>query len=303
MTSNFELKGVWFLPDNKEKKIYGTLLFDQSKSTKLDLIGVFDEFSLLNKKIEYRIILGITSEGELITLYDCFVSNLKAISREDFSSTISEITTNYIFKGIHIDCVENMLFSKISCEIFNLDEWIGVSGFCQESTNQVQIGNGERKIQYKLPELPKFKIDKTCNGQFKFSVNNIGWTRFQKNVALNQNVEFQLDFDDKKDFKRLFNYIVRFQNFLILALNQATSIVSVKLAQDVNNSASIKVFFTNTSIQNSRKVKFDLQMLFDYQRINEDFSSIIQNWFSKYDLLEPSLNLLFDQFYKGKSLQ
>ena len=98
MTSNFELKGVWFLPYNKEKKIYGTLFYHQSKSTKLDLIGAFDELLLGSK---YEIILGITSEGELVTLYECYVSRCNVIRSEDYSTSTSEVTTNYILKGIH----------------------------------------------------------------------------------------------------------------------------------------------------------------------------------------------------------
>ena len=152
-----------------------------------------------------------------------------------------------------------------------------------------------------MPVLPKFKIDNTCTGQFKYSVNNLGWSRFQKNVALNQYVEFELDFKDKKKINKILFYIIRFQNFLILALNEATSFKSINLFQDVNNSTPIRVFLTNSLIQNSLEVKFDMQMLFDYQRINEDFPTIIQNWYSKYDILESSLDLIFDQFYKGNS--
>ena len=144
-----------------------------------------------------------------------------------------------------------------------------------------------------MPVLPKFKIDNTCTGQFKYSVNNLGWSRFQKNVALNQYVEFELDFKDKKKINKILFYIIRFQNFLILALNEATSFKSINLFQDVNNSTPIRVFLTNSLIQNSLEVKFDMQMLFDYQRINEDFPTIIQNWYSKYDILESSLDLIF----------
>ena len=40
-------------------------------------------------------------------------------------------------------------------------------------------------------------------------------------------------------------------------------------------------------------------MIFDYQRIQNEFPHIIKNWYSKYELLEPAFNLVFEQFYIG----
>ena len=40
-------------------------------------------------------------------------------------------------------------------------------------------------------------------------------------------------------------------------------------------------------------------MIFDYQRIKDDFPNLIKNWFSKYELLEPAFDLVFEQFYLG----
>ena len=65
---NFELKGIWWLPDNKENYIMGILKFNPEDGAYLELMGQLSGYD----ELEANIILGKTSDGKDITLYKCF---------------------------------------------------------------------------------------------------------------------------------------------------------------------------------------------------------------------------------------
>jgi hypothetical protein len=87
MIEEFEYKGRWWLPDDPEEKIDGTLSFTPGEGAVLDLIGSFENIKSTNykgsitkkvwagKPFEPEIVLGTSSDGKNITLHKCFVTN------------------------------------------------------------------------------------------------------------------------------------------------------------------------------------------------------------------------------------
>ena len=70
----FEYNGIWWLPENQDEKISGTLTFNTAEGAYLELIGSFKKIEDLNKVLNPNIILGITYNGKSITLYKCYES-------------------------------------------------------------------------------------------------------------------------------------------------------------------------------------------------------------------------------------
>ena len=75
---SFELNGIWWLPENENKKVSGTLKFDPVDGGSLELIGSFKEPQDLGKALEPKIILGIVSR-KIVTLYRCYERSQSAI--------------------------------------------------------------------------------------------------------------------------------------------------------------------------------------------------------------------------------
>ena len=86
MIKEFEYKGIWWLPDNPEKRISGTLRFTPNEGAILDLIGSFKDIKNINKTLEPEIVLGISSNGKNITLYKCIEKKL-SISSPGFQTS------------------------------------------------------------------------------------------------------------------------------------------------------------------------------------------------------------------------
>ncbi len=105
-----EYNGVWWLPDEPEKRFYGILKFTPSEGAILDLMGSFRDIKddILKHK-EYEIILGISSDGKYITLYKCFEIR-STISLPGITS--SSIYGEFVFVGFHFYKPEDIKFKK-----------------------------------------------------------------------------------------------------------------------------------------------------------------------------------------------
>src|SRR6185437_5447832 len=121
----FDLDGYWWLPENPQKTVAGTLHYSP-ESMHLDLIGSFSDMKTSLTKFEYPIILGFSTNGKPITLYKSYSSKF-SMSHPSLPS--SSYVVLQLFIGHHFQKEEDMKFSKISSHLTHFDEWVGVSGF------------------------------------------------------------------------------------------------------------------------------------------------------------------------------
>ncbi|GAH82953.1 unnamed protein product, partial [marine sediment metagenome] len=208
----------------------------------------------------------------------------------------------------HVNSPDELMFDHISAEIFNLDEWVGKSGFINLRPDFEKIKRHEISVEYKLPESIDFEIDNQSSGKFNFVANQPGLFRYQKSVSIRQRVQFQVDTKPEKSIKDLLSYVFSFQNLLILALYRSTYPLSIILRGERHKEElpdikpyrkNIELYISTSNFKENDKPQFDLEMLFSYRLIREKFPQIIKNWFAKYGLLKPAFNLLFEQFYNG----
>ncbi len=314
MTERFKITGEWFMPTNKENRVYGILSFDPIEGTELELYG-----SLLGDKFQpeftnQEIILGITSNGEQITLYSCTMTKFEGAAvfvKGESGKPSTTYSVDYLLKGLHVQDSTELVFNQISSDLFNLGEWIGISGFDQINNFFIDTSKKDiTKIEYKLPENIEFQINNNTKGKFIFRVKQSDHTRYQKAVTVSQSVEFQVISDNEKSMSELLKDLFTFQGFLSLALYKSTYPLSITLSgekhkRDCGNGEfyrkAIKLYLSFRNFKPNEKPKIDKEMIFSYWKIKSDFSSIIYNWYSKYELLEPAFDLVFEQFYNGNS--
>lgn len=310
MTEDFKIIGEWFLPSNPEKRIHGTLEFIREEGITLEIYGSLTSDVVLPEFNDQEIILGLTSKSKQITLCSCnMVKSGGATLVQGRESGKSSVTYSilYALEGLYVNDSSELLFDKVSCEIFNLDEWVGISGFNMKPDFE-KIKNREINVNYKLPEPIDFKIDNDANGRFNFTANYPGLSRYQKAINITQRVHFEVETKTEKKIRDLISYIFSFQNFLILAFYRSTYPLRIKLFGENHKETlidgktykkTIELFFSSSNMDKVSKAKLDYDMLFTYRGIQDKFPDIIQNWYEKYELLEPAFNLVFEQFYNG----
>lgn len=307
--SSFELKGEWFLPNNKEQRISGNLNFNPNIGVRLELSGDFKEANILKgRKEDFDIILGITSDNKKITLYRCSETSHSKNFGENRIIELTNYTVLYMFKGIHASCKEELMFNKISARIFNLDEWLGIFGL-SKYTMPSEENEYTIDINYKLPTKIKFEIDATTTGCFNFIINYpVMLGSFTKKIHLNQFAKLEFDFRKGLDIYEAINYLSSFQSFLTFALYESTAIKSIEVYSDQYldeyepdkyAQVPIEVFYKPFSNGNV-ELKHRMFMLFTYKSIQKEFPSIIKKWYSNKELLGSCIDLVFEQFHNKR---
>jgi len=311
MTEELTIKGEWFLPKSKEHRVHGTLTYHPQDGTDLELYGSLDGEDFFPQFKDEEIILGLTSDSKQVTLYSCNMTKsggATLVQGEESGKPSVAYSIRFALIGFHADTLADIKFNRISSEIFNLGEWVGITGFKRDPTDFEKLKRHEITVEYKLPEAIEFQLNKEAKGRFNFIANHPGFSRYQKTINITQRVEFQVDINEEKNIDELLTYVISFQNFLTLALYKSTYPLSIKLSGDRHKkeyadgktyNKSITLLFSSSNFKKSETPKFDLDMIFNYHLIKADFPKIISNWFSKYELLEPAFDLVFEQFYNG----
>ncbi|MEZ4722358.1 MAG: hypothetical protein R2813_10845 [Flavobacteriales bacterium] len=316
MGAEFEIKGQWWTPSSPEYRVHGTLTFHPTKGSRLEVFGNVSPSKSphpFNFKFENHVlILGLSSDSKLVTLYKCWQQNVGGgtlVSNQE--SGIPPITyiVHYVLVGIHALAEKDLAFDTIVVEPFNLGEWVGISGFQPYESFEEQRKNFEEKrikVNYKVPDSILFPIDDTTEGSIEFSANHPGGSIYQKSIQINQTVRFQAKSSEPKPMKDLLDYYFVFQDFLILALYRNTYPMSIVIHgsnfQDDLNGHYIRkpvdVFFSIWSYQENEEPNLAFDMIFSYPIIKSDFKNLIKKWYSKYERLAPSINLLMEQFHQ-----
>jgi hypothetical protein len=303
MTEQFEYKGTWFLPSNKELRFSGVLTYDRKKGGKLELFGNFENKRFLHDFKNEEIIQGVTSDSEHITLVDCLmISPGEGRFRvgKEYGTPSVKYKIELILEGVHIDKKDDLKFQQLSARIQNLDEWIGIYGFSRPEYGRQ---NKEIHISCKLPSNIEFQINNDWNGQFFFSFD--APLQPQK-VTVTQNIYFHMSSQSEHSLTDVLRYFYWFQHFLVLGLHRKTywqeiTLCSERFTTQLTNTiklTSIKLYPYNIDYETVESQRAD--MLFSYQDIKTEFPSLIKNWFEKYELLEHQFNLLFANFYMDK---
>ena len=308
----FTFKGYWFLPNNKDERVYGTLTFDPHEGAELELYGSFSMDIILPEHKDQSIILGLTSDSKQVTLYNCMMTHsggAKLVIGEESGKPSIIYSPLYCMTGLHADSIEDLKFDSVSSEIFNLDEWLRVSGFSRNIGEENEDAkNHISKIHYKLPDQVVFPLSNDLEGKFNFSASRPGMHFFQKQATIKQSVAFEVYSSVERNFSDLLEHVFTFQNFLVLALYGSTYPKSVTLrgqrhtkdyGDGIPLKKEVKLFFSMPNAKLNEREKSAPEMIFSYAQIKDRFPVIIRSWFEKYELLEPAFDLVFEQFYNS----
>jgi hypothetical protein len=151
---NLECSVDWWLPHNEEKKIAGKLTFSNQDGICLNLLGLFEEKMDDDLSKSYPIILGVTTDCKMITLYDCrkrkdsISWRVKSNEPEkSWSYTTAKYSANLIFIGAHFTYPDEMQFHKARVQYTYLPDWVRRHGF-KEKARASRCDTYELKYQY-----------------------------------------------------------------------------------------------------------------------------------------------------------
>ena len=297
MIEEFEYKGEWWLPDNPDRRISGTLKFTPNGGAVLDLIGSFKDFGDITKTEEPDIILGISANRE-ITLYKCFQTK-STLSSSGFYTSV--LCVNVVFIGAYFQKSEDIKFKNLSIHYAYLDEWVNISGFNIPFSVKKEI-----LIKYKLPK----PIQVTVSDGLKISVYIRaifpGISIVQKEACIKQKAYIEIEPSKEKSFKEYLKIIYCIQNFLSLAVIEPvypliiegkTEINKVVIEKGKIHYPPVSIFYQLPTIPDVSKKLMPNDMLFTFGDISKQFKFFLTNWVKNTERLESVYDLYFGTLY------
>ncbi len=153
-SDNFEYKGIWWLPENPDRGVAGTVSFD-GKGINLELSGLLHEPADFEERdLQPDFILGRVRQGRLITLYQAFETGstvpVAGGHPEPPIPYFSSFGALHMFVGAHFTSQSEMQFSALSASFTYLEEWMGVERI--PFRRSFDLEEGTETVTYSYPE-------------------------------------------------------------------------------------------------------------------------------------------------------
>src|SRR5260221_191007 len=119
---SFEYSGMWWLPSHSEYTVSGKLTFVQNDRIDIALDSILEpDRDVLRERTlkRYPLILGVTDDGQAITLFDCRETNVEHITSDEGSYAKHECSAIGAYIGAHLTSREP-LFHKMDVHYSHL---------------------------------------------------------------------------------------------------------------------------------------------------------------------------------------
>ncbi len=306
----FKKSGYFWLPDNIENKVPGTLIISDGGDIELEIIGLFDNsIHALNGNDDLIRIVGHIEKDGLVTLENCFYKK-KNISFGGISKSI--VYVNRVLSGVAYEKGEEVKFNTFSFAIEGLDEWVGITGINVSYEDNFRTAiikyTPQNEIVYKLDD------DVSLHIYFGYTLPGMPATTEAK---ITHKTYLKLSSETEKELSEFIGYAYKITNLLCFAVDATVSINSVSatsksITQEIGEGkfhpVSIKIYYPSLPFSDKAPSVSFHTMLFTFGQIKADAERIINNWIGAYETIEPSLNLYFSvktgnhKYLEGKFL-
>ncbi len=304
LNESIEAHGTFWLPDNPEDKVSGTLHISRSGEVRLSLIGFLgDPVAMMNRRLnrhigfvkkEWDILHGIVTGHGRVTLYQCWDTG--GITFGGINT--STVYANYAFLGWHFNQPSEIVFDEISITIAGLEGWLNISGVSvthrndyhdfsvhADTPNEISINpSSERTLQF------RFDFADSCIRRLDFEAT----VRQRTYISYTENHPMQL--------QHAVQTATHIRDFLCYATDRKLPITSITAhsAEAITTSndgqsypRSIKMFYRSGNHDASERSIDSHSMLFTYHDVAEQLEAIIGGWFSLLGSAGTPVNLYF----------
>ena len=301
-----ETNGMFWLPDQSDTKLPGTLNISDSGEITLQLEGVIgcppvtarrDADSTTGSIEEITQdrsrIVGIVQQGGPVTLDRCLwrrggLPFPGQLSTSTFSPRIAFVGAGYGEK-------EEPIFSEFSFTIEGLDAWLSITG--------IEIGpdpSGQGGlIRYCAPDDIPINLAPGVELKFRFGLNYPKATLHLTEASVQQTVEVAVKLAEPRPVEYFHSIALKLCNFLTLALDQAVSIQSMKghfAPVNVRRKITrqlVHIYGQYGPWPEKRANIRWFDILFRYQDVAKQCEPMIVAWIESHERFEPAFNLYF----------
>jgi hypothetical protein len=289
--------GYWNLP-NVSDSTSGLLTFDPFNKTQLELLGHLPKGNPFDALLVEELIHGFTVNGKQVTLIKSRNSG-NSMSFPGIPTT--SYTPSYILVGTHLFNPGAFFYNEIEVEIELLTKWVDIWGFSNPGDYDVD----SLVIEYRLHDNINFEIDDDVKGCFTFagSSQRVKEEEFKSKhkakLKISSGAALTLD--------QILEYAWHFKKFLTLATQSNTYFKSIYLKSEyVTDTRHDEVFCRRMELLYHQR-SYDLQVdrnssqyfLFSYLDVAEKFQTMITNWYSKKEFMQPIVDTIYESYSKA----
>lgn len=121
LLDELRIVGHWWLPENPQERLAGTLTYDPEAGVRLEINGVFSSSDLVAgsfwstaRSVRFEIVLGEDTDGQPFTLHEADLLSL---------ASTSIFRVSYLLGGIHFSKTEEITFVSALAQYTHLEEW------------------------------------------------------------------------------------------------------------------------------------------------------------------------------------
>lgn len=307
MLEKKSIRGYWWVDENPDRKVAGSLEYDPDEGIDLKLLSPLDqdlETLEADTLVDYDRIYGITEEGNEMTLMDCKRGSTQINLGGSGIQTSEYMVPAYIDGYAFVDG-EDIEFSRVSVEYPLLDQWANQSGASiefnmgEESNNAlVTASEGDTiDITYEFQDSMQANVEDytiSLTLSTNTDMNRVG------GVSIDETTKFEIEKQDGSiSLEEMYDVNSKLQDFITLAVRKPTfpSSLEAKIPTDgpINDTANI--VFNQLSNLNPPEQLHSRKTNFLLPNIEDRFEETLSIWFELYTEIKPTYDLFFGTKY------
>jgi len=306
LLDSFELKGKWFLPTSKDTTVNGVLRYFKGKiiletmgsikDGSTDMISAIKQGNDSSDVIES--ILGFSTSGELVTLTNCYVSNISSGT----GLSVYHYGGSQLYIGEHYETKDKIKFNHIELEYSNLNLWYPPTGI-KVNVDEL-ITKNTVKVEHKTLETvsidfdENFKIELQKKPSFNKDHNHDKFTIEETTTLTISNSELST-------FSAFSNVHLCCKHFLMLGMLNSVHPLKV-IGWTGTGGKTVNIFPSWRLYEKTPKIE-PHKMLFLFSDIKDDFAVIFQRWVKFWlefrDIITIYYSTVLDQSFTTTEIQ
>ena len=293
-----EFKGLWWIPEDTEDQVSGTLIVKKNKIV-LETIGVLGSDSPINHFAggnvpQYDVIWGISSDAKEISVFNCYES---MSLNTDCPFPVAKYSVQVAAVGKHIKSLNEAGNYDAKAYIDELSYWFrpNIIHFSQQDKNLTFSADLESANQIAV------KIDDNCKLKLEGEVNiTHGKTGMQVEInqmsTLNFTCSRPISMNDAKRNVFLFE---QFLSFATLTPVQSDRFLLIDKDKDGDSTKNKTIEIYEKKDERLNDPERFWEYLFVYETIKDSFSSIICKWYAEKDMFPIRAHLIDSVGHRG----
>jgi len=302
ISEKYERDGYFWLPENPDRKIPGTLKIYDGGKIELELIGLLDKDIAVSIKkcfgkeddADISRIVGQVEKDGPVTLENCIDIPSPNIGSKSIPKSLVHVEK--AFCGIRYEQNESAKFNSMTFSVEGLDEWLGIRG--------INVAYGDDKTTTITCKPQKEMVYELMNG-FKlhigFGYKLLGFPHIVE-AKVSQKAHLKLSSVNKeRDFQDFIKIIRKITHLLCFAIDATVTISDVvtisdscfsEMPEGKNSPVPIHIYYGSLPFSLNRPKIDPFRMLFKFSNI-EDNVEFFKKWLEVCLKIQPSINLYF----------